>query len=108
MASRQPQATIDPPRQAKGPRGTERPPTRLAPEGGSPNRVVFYGMEHPTTLDRSVARSREDADYLKDAGYALRKLFYELPPAETWAGGIDLTLPTTGTRNNPTRAPHQT
>lgn len=61
--------------------GMSEPPP---PVGG-----VFYGMENPTTLHRSVARARSDADYLKDSGYAIRQLFYGEAEARDWARGQD-------------------
>lgn len=82
-----------PPRTVRnnGHAGILRPSFNSTRGPGTPNRgpeqVVFYGMEHSGTTDRCVARARADADLLRDAGYAIRKLFYSLAEATTWEGG---------------------
>ena len=74
--------TAPTPRSGPG-RGVGHPP---------PEDRVYYGMENPDSMDRVVARARAEADFLRDSGYAIRKLFYDLAPAEEWAEGMDLRI----------------
>lgn len=53
----------------------------------------FFGMEHPETKDRVAATSRSEADYCKDMGFCLRKVFASREAAERWAELNETQLP---------------
>lgn len=53
----------------------------------------FFGMEHPESKDRIAADSRDEANYLKEMGFCLRKVFASSIAADRWTEHSDTRLP---------------